>query len=550
MIILPAHRRGKLVTSLLFIIQTGAASRQLTASVKSNSCYPPCNPMLPYTSAKQITQVSNLTSIRKNAELQFNVIREELEPIMKTVTHNFLSLHNLRYYSIEVLAPALRRYQEAHVALRQLSGQICYDSVSKNEDLISCRPDVEALPLDPRPLDWAYHALAEKTTISKKEIYKHLCNGRELSFLDTTWDNPAHNLDQIKKKNLDILERSRAKSIANNYSATTLCVRNHLSSHPRMVLSDVFAEWGAANSHDGLHSSLENLGSIRIILYGSSDAEPMVASRSPQGQPLFPRGYMQDRFNIPRDSIVSAAWANFSDWQTLELEFAVNESLMKPDPKWSTSLKSWESMGLDFEILTPNLFARHPKIFPLPLGAPDHFHSTLERCRLSIRKRVTDYNKKHMLLLNFKPFGGPSGSSSSERQAIYRLAALGDPENGVKPWTFANILPSKGDVNFTDTLLQMNHHYDILASSHFVLSPRGNGLDCFRTWEALALGTIPMVKKSGPFDAMYEGLPVLLVSRWEDVTLELLQRTLQEWRHRRFPNLKLISVAGWLHKSA
>ena len=30
----------------------------------------------------------------------------------------------------------------------------------------------------------------------------------------------------------------------------------------------------------------------------------------------------------------------------------------------------------------------------------------------------------------------------------------------------------------------------------FVLSPRGRGLDCHRTWEALCLGCIPIVKKS------------------------------------------------------
>lgn len=56
----------------------------------------------------------------------------------------------------------------------------------------------------------------------------------------------------------------------------------------------------------------------------------------------------------------------------------------------------------------------------------------------------------------------------------------------------------------------------------YVISPHGNGLDCHRTWEALMLGCIPIVKTS-PLDPMYEGLPVLIVNKWSDVTPELLE---------------------------
>jgi hypothetical protein len=63
----------------------------------------------------------------------------------------------------------------------------------------------------------------------------------------------------------------------------------------------------------------------------------------------------------------------------------------------------------------------------------------------------------------------------------------------------------------------------------FQASPHGNGLDCFRTWESLALGTIPIVKKS-PLDLLYEDeeLPVMIVESWHEVTPENLQR----WRDR------------------
>ena len=51
----------------------------------------------------------------------------------------------------------------------------------------------------------------------------------------------------------------------------------------------------------------------------------------------------------------------------------------------------------------------------------------------------------------------------------------------------------------------------------FEVSPRGNGIDCHRTWEALVLKTIPIVKTSR-FDPAYDGLPVAIVEDWDEVT--------------------------------
>jgi hypothetical protein len=47
-----------------------------------------------------------------------------------------------------------------------------------------------------------------------------------------------------------------------------------------------------------------------------------------------------------------------------------------------------------------------------------------------------------------------------------------------------------------------------------VLSPHGGGLDCHRTWEALALGHLVVVPSS-PLDRLFEGLPVVTVSDWD-----------------------------------
>ncbi len=48
------------------------------------------------------------------------------------------------------------------------------------------------------------------------------------------------------------------------------------------------------------------------------------------------------------------------------------------------------------------------------------------------------------------------------------------------------------------------------GSHSFVLSLRGNGLDCHRTWEALYLGAI-VVTLSSSLDRLFQGLPVVMI---------------------------------------
>ncbi len=72
----------------------------------------------------------------------------------------------------------------------------------------------------------------------------------------------------------------------------------------------------------------------------------------------------------------------------------------------------------------------------------------------------------------------------------------------------------------------------------FVISPYGGGTDCHRTWEALILGCIPIIKSS-KMDPLFDGLPVLLVKKWSDVTQELLDETVKDFQTKTFQYEKL-----------
>ena len=64
---------------------------------------------------------------------------------------------------------------------------------------------------------------------------------------------------------------------------------------------------------------------------------------------------------------------------------------------------------------------------------------------------------------------------------------------------------------------------------NFVLSPRGNGLDCHRTWELFLAGVIVILKTSS-LDEIYtnNNLPVVILQDYEELK-DITEDTLQKW---------------------
>jgi hypothetical protein len=80
--------------------------------------------------------------------------------------------------------------------------------------------------------------------------------------------------------------------------------------------------------------------------------------------------------------------------------------------------------------------------------------------------------------------------------------------------------------------MRVREYLMALGQHRFVLSPRGNGLDAHRTWEALLVGAIPIVRSSA-LNPLYDGLPVLIVNDWPEVTPALLREFLTNYTIRK-----------------
>ena len=112
----------------------------------------------------------------------------------------------------------------------------------------------------------------------------------------------------------------------------------------------------------------------------------------------------------------------------------------------------------------------------------------------------------------------------------------------------------KDSLNKIPTDLLEYHNYFIKRTDNwkniinyaFVLCPFGNGMDCHRSWEALCLGSIPIIK-APYFKKLFEDLPVLIVNEWNEITKELLNLTIDNFKNKNF-NYNKLKLKYWVNK--
>jgi len=68
--------------------------------------------------------------------------------------------------------------------------------------------------------------------------------------------------------------------------------------------------------------------------------------------------------------------------------------------------------------------------------------------------------------------------------------------------------------------------YRKLLRSAAVIAPRGNGKDTHRAWESLYLGRV-IVTLSSSMDPLWEGLPVLMLKDWSQLSKDVIQKSVK-----------------------
>ena len=167
---------------------------------------------------------------------------------------------------------------------------------------------------------------------------------------------------------------------------------------------------------------------------------------------------------------------------------------------------------------------QHSKFFLLPLGVYQgaELHANQKQLNQLFSHLRTTTIKDRLLYVNF----------DAKENKPERIKLL----NYFQGKPFCTLGTEKP---FTEYITEM-------ARFKFVLSPPGLQIDCYRTWEALLLGSIPIVKSSY-LNLLYKRLPVLVVDKWEDITEEFLERKYTEITRHKY-NLEELYIEYWIHK--
>lgn len=180
------------------------------------------------------------------------------------------------------------------------------------------------------------------------------------------------------------------------------------------------------------------------------------------------------------------------------------------DPK----LVVWFAQNIDYV---------HPKLKPLPIGVSNNYNSNGKvGFFINATRNVPGFVGRHnYLYLNFTP-----STNTKERQS-----AIDFFRN--KPYAYI----THGKTQ--DAYLEELKHFK------YVLCPEGNGIDCHRTWEALLMGCIPILKHSR-IDTLFEDLPVILINDWSEITKDFLEERAKEMANKKY-KVEKIYADYWIH---
>jgi hypothetical protein len=174
----------------------------------------------------------------------------------------------------------------------------------------------------------------------------------------------------------------------------------------------------------------------------------------------------------------------------------------------SNMILKWYTQNYDRSII-------HPKIKHFPIGLD--LHSPQLLINDSIASKITFMINTRIL----------SPTTTRIKNKI-----LSDTHNSIthpERIELYNTITNNNCIDFANKL-SFKEITELYNKYNFVLSPRGGGLDCHRTWELFLAGVI-VITKTSSLDEMYtkNNLPVVILKDWSELNDLDLENKLQHW---------------------
>jgi len=180
-------------------------------------------------------------------------------------------------------------------------------------------------------------------------------------------------------------------------------------------------------------------------------------------------------------------------------------------------IKRWFAQNVNFV---------HPQLIPIPIGIENHIGPNkgssidIEYIRKSKRNHAVVSKNTGQLYVNFS-------LQTNKNRANVR-----------------NTIANRG-IGFVDVKRSFADYCDIMKQFLFVASPRGTGIDCHRTWEALYMGCVPVVEKHAMYN-QYRHLPIVQIDDWSTFQMSQLDPYVSSYLAGTcFSNTKELSLTYW-----
>ncbi len=136
----------------------------------------------------------------------------------------------------------------------------------------------------------------------------------------------------------------------------------------------------------------------------------------------------------------------------------------------------------------------HPKIIPIPIGI----------------------NNMHHGVDGFPWLMKGKGPKQKLPRIFYHFSNQTNPKERVPAAEYFRTLPTADTIH---TFIPYGSYKRVLASYAFTASPPGNTLGSHRTWEALYVRTLPIVKRTVDAESCVAlGLPLWIIDDWQELS--------------------------------
>ena len=198
-------------------------------------------------------------------------------------------------------------------------------------------------------------------------------------------------------------------------------------------------------------------------------------------------------------------------------DHSIDKDLFNSRPK---CIKTWHAQNVNYQ---------HKDLIPLPIGIENH-EGPNKGGSIDI-----DY------LLNNR------NNYNITNKIINKLYCNFNPQTNSNRVNVANIITNKGLASF-DINKPFSDYCESMKQFLFVASPRGNGIDCHRTWEALYMGCIPIVERHFMYDS-YKNLPIIQIDSWDELSIETLTPFIQKYKTSNcFNHIHELDLTFYLNK--